>query len=212
MKARLSLATLTGPLVRTACSHLRLADRRLAKVIDQIGPCPLRRRKRHYFDALASSIISQQLSSVAASTIKSRIESALKRSRPFRAVDFQCAHETLRSAGLSRSKVRSLTELACAFRSRDISVSRLRLLDESAVKERLIQFRGVGEWTADMFMIFALGRPDVCASGDVGLRRAASLLYGYGASISKEEFILLSKRWSPYRSIASWYLWRYLEL
>lgn len=181
----------------------------MAQLIVNYGRCPLARRRRHPpFHTLASSIINQQLSTKAADTIKQRV--AAFAPMPFRPEDFLAAPiGTLRTAGLSGAKAKYIRELADRVISGKIDFDALADEGDEAVIARLMEVPGIGRWTAEMFLISGLKRPDVLAVGDAGLRRAARMLYG-----DKEPAALLAKvgaAWRPYRSVASWYLWRHLD-
>jgi DNA-3-methyladenine glycosylase II len=195
--------------IRRAERHLTRNDPIMRRLIAKHGPCPLAEREFAPFHMLANSIISQQLSYKAASTIKQRVGALI-------GVPFQCAKvlavadEQLRGAGLSRAKARYIRELAMHVADGRLEFDEMHLLDDEGVIEKLVQVPGIGRWTAEMFLLFGLRRPDVLALGDAGLQRAARLLYGK----NRKSTTLLSRvaqTWRPYRSVASWYLWRSLE-
>jgi DNA-3-methyladenine glycosylase II len=200
-------AAMTGA-IRKAERHLAKVDPIMKRLIARHGPCPLAERKFQPFHMLANSIISQQLSTRAAATIKRRVGKLV-------GVPFQTARvlstpvETLRAAGLSQAKTRYIQELAARVNEGRLNFNQLKLQDDEAVIARLIEASGVGRWTAEMFLIFGLKRLDILSVGDAGLQRAARLLYGRGR---KAHTLLprLGEAWQPYRSIASWYLWRSL--
>lgn len=195
--------------IRVAERHLARNDPIMKRLIAAHGPCPLAEREFDPFHMLANSIISQQLSFRAAATIKQRVGVLI--GVPFQATKVVVvADEQLRGAGLSEAKARYIRELAMQVADRRLDFAEIHLLDDEAVIEKLIQVPGVGRWTAEMFLLFGLRRPDVLALGDAGLRRAARLLYGNGRK-SKTLLLRLGSKWQPYRSVASWYLWRSLE-
>lgn len=199
---------LSPNVVRDAERHLSASDRVMARLIAAYGKCPLPRRNAPPFHTLASSIINQQLSSRAADTIKQRLSALAP--MPFRPEDFLAAPVgSLRTAGLSGAKAKYIRELAERVVSGKLDFDALAEEGDETVIVRLMALPGVGRWTAEMFLIFGLKRPDVLAAGDAGLRRAARMLYG-----DEEPAGLLMKvgaAWSPYRSVASWYLWRHLD-
>jgi len=117
----------------------------------------------------------------------------------------------LREAGLSRQKAACVRGVAEAFAERRLDARRLRRLGDEAVVEALTQLRGVGEWTAHMLLISSFGRPDVLPVGDYGVRKAAMLLYDLAALPKPPELEAIGEAWRPYRSVASWYLWRHLD-
>jgi len=202
--------------IREAETHLRRRDRKLARVIEAHGPCTLGNRRRDPFDVLCASIISQQLSTKAADTIQARVAAAAGlragrrgRFRPRHFIDLE--HEHLRGCGLSNAKARWIKALAALVHSGDFSFAYLRRLDDEAAIEALDALPGVGRWTAEMMLIFALDRLDVFSLGDVGLRRSVNTLYNRGEPLDEEATLALTARWAPYRSIASWYLWRQID-
>jgi DNA-3-methyladenine glycosylase II len=196
-------------MIRQAERYLARADPIMKRLIAKHGHCPLAKREFEPFHMLANSIISQQLSFQAAATIKQRVGQLV-------GVPFQTervlatASEKLRGAGLSQAKARYIRELAAHVEDGRLGFQEIVLLDDDAVIEKLVIVPGIGRWTAEMFLLFGLKRMDVLAVGDAGLQRAAHLLYGK----KLRALALLPKigeSWRPYRSIASWFLWRSLE-
>jgi DNA-3-methyladenine glycosylase II len=195
--------------IRQAERHLAKADPIMKRLITRHGYCPLAEREFQPFHMLANSIISQQLSTKAAATIKQRVGMIV-------GVPFQierilsCAPEQLRGAGLSQAKSRYIRELAARVADGRLTFDELIELEDEAVIVKLIEAPGIGRWTAEMFLLFGLKRMDVLAIGDAALQRAARVLYG---KRSKSATLLprVAEAWRPYRSIASWYLWRSLE-
>ena len=164
----------------------------------QLSPVPPER----YFDVLVCSIVGQQLSVKAADTIEARLRELVGELTPSRLLNVD--EDDLRSVGLSRSKVHYARGLADAFHSGDIDPFELEQADDPTIRETLIALKGIGPWTAEMFMIFGLGHLDVWSPGDLGLRRAVEHYFGeYSDDIAD--------RWSPYRSIAAWYLWEHSD-
>lgn len=190
-------------------SYLSSADSTLSELIDRIGGhCELSVSQTP-FDDLARSIISQQLSAKAARTIKSRICEMV--GSPMKPDGFaKVPVKRLRKAGLSTSKSEYIKELATKVSSGDLDLYELQKLSNRKVIETLVEQRGIGLWTAQMFLIFGCGRTDVLATKDAGLRRAVQLFYGRELN-SDEEFQSFAERWKPYRSFASLYLWRALD-
>jgi DNA-3-methyladenine glycosylase II len=196
-------------MIRQAERHLAKADPVMRRLIAKHGHCPLAEREFHPFHMLANSIISQQLSTKAAATIKQRVGALV--GVPFQTEKIISASiEQLRGAGLSQAKTRYICELAAHVSDGRLQFTEMFSLDDEAVIEKLIVVPGIGRWTAEMFLLFGLKRMDVLAVGDAGLQRAARMLYG-----KKRKSVNLLPRvaesWRPYRSIASWYLWRSLE-
>ena len=195
--------------LRAAESHLSAADPLMGKLIARHGPCRLGARRRNPFDTLMTSIISQQLSSKAADTIQARVQRLLGANPHFRPAHFLGArHAELRACGLSHAKARWMVEIARRIRDGEFSFRRLRRLDDEAAIEALDALPGIGRWSAEMYLIFALDRLDIFAMDDVGLRRGVNRLYGNGRKLSDRRTVAITRPWAPYRSVASWYLWR----
>lgn len=198
--------------LRAAEAHLSRCDRRLGQVIARVGPCQLGRRRRDPFHVLCTSIISQQLSTKAADTIQSRVATAVMAGARFMPSHFiEAEFELLRAAGLSTSKARWLTEIARRVHEGEFSFAQLKRLDDEAAIAALDALPGIGRWTAEMYLIFALDRLDLFAMDDVGLRRAVDRLYNGGAKLDEDATRAITERWAPYRSVASWYLWRTID-
>ena len=197
---------------KEAIKHLRSTDIILSKVIVSVGQCKINHTSRDAFDTLASSIISQQLSVKAANTIKRRLLKALNIHRPLRPKHINNAsHARIRMAGLSEAKAKYIKNLAKVFIEKKISIKKLKGMDDEKVIASLTTFPGIGRWTAEMFLIFVLGREDVFALSDAGLRRSIKTIYKLKEKPLDDEFLKISSSWRPYRSIASWYLWRYID-
>lgn len=198
-------------LIRKALRHLRSSDKVLANLINNQGPCTIKISLDNPFHALTSSIISQQLSAHAARAIKTRLFSLFNADRftPDRILNL--SPKAARSAGLSRAKINYVRNLAAAAKDGGLDFSSLARLEDEEVIRELISFSGIGRWTAEMFLIFALGRPDVLSTGDAGLKRACKVTYNLRQTPSAAEMTSLGEPWRPYRSIASWYLWRVVD-
>jgi 3-methyladenine DNA glycosylase/8-oxoguanine DNA glycosylase len=200
--------------VAAAARALARADPPLRRLIERVGPCRLRLDAiQSPFASLAESIVYQQLTGHAAATIHRRFV-ALFRPRRFPSPDAVLAapDEALRGAGLSRAKIAALKDLA--RRTIDGTVPPLRILrrmDEEEIVERLTRVRGVGRWTAEMLLIFRLGRPDVLPAGDYGIRKGFRLALRTRALPTPRQVLRRGERWRPYRTVASWYLWRALD-
>ncbi|NGY05431.1 DNA-3-methyladenine glycosylase family protein [Solimonas terrae] len=195
--------------VRDAERHLAAVDPVMAGVIAEHGPCGLAGTRRDPFHTLCSSIISQQLSSRAADTIQTRVMAALgalKRLEPAQLA--QATHEQLRSCGLSNAKAKWLKHLGDAAAGGTLDFVALKKLDDETAIEVLDALPGIGRWTAEMFLMFALLRLDLFAMDDVGLRRGVNMLYNKGKPLSDARTLKITRKWAPYRTVASWYLWR----
>lgn len=178
----------------------------LGPTVKTHGKCKIMPDKYDPFDALIASIISQQLSVKAADTIEGRVRTLVgKKFRP--TAILKATTEDLRAAGLSARKVEYVQGIADAVKRRKISFKKLESASNEEVIEKLVELRGVGKWTAEMFMMHALGRIDVFSSLDVGLQRGMQILFGEEA-YDLEAMDRLAERWQPYRTVASWYLWR----
>jgi 3-methyladenine DNA glycosylase/8-oxoguanine DNA glycosylase len=195
---------------RQAVAHLRSRCAELGRFIDGCGPLELRvPREFTVFEALASAIVYQQLSGKAASTIHDRFRALFAGAAPEPARAAELDFDTLRSVGLSRNKALSITDLAEKCSDGTLpSLQRLNRMDDPAVIERLCRVRGIGPWTAQMFLIFHLGRPDVMPATDLGVQKGVKAIFGMGDLPEPAEVLERTAHLSPYRSAASWYFWR----
>lgn len=212
MNVTQTIAELSAPaldkLIRKAERHLARVDPVMQRLVKKHGHCPLAQRELQPFHMLANSIISQQLSVKAAGAIRQRLTLLIE--APFLPEKFRgISAEQLRAAGLSRAKVRFIGALADRVCARQLVFDEITSKNDEAVIEMLSECPGIGRWTAEMFLIFGLKRLDVLAVGDAGLQRAARLLYGKKRK-SKTLLPRVAEAWRPYRSVASWYLWRSL--
>jgi 3-methyladenine DNA glycosylase/8-oxoguanine DNA glycosylase len=199
---------------RAAVRHLKKVDPVLGRAIDRVGPFRLVLQPlKTPFSALARSIVYQQLSGKAAGTIFGRVKALFPGSDELEAKDLpRVSDEVLRGAGLSRNKLLALRDLSAKCLDGTVpSLEELETLDNEQIIERLTVVRGVGRWTAEMVLIFRLGRPDVLAVDDLGLRKGFALAFGKRALPSPEQLARHGRIWAPYRTVASWYLWRVLD-
>jgi DNA-3-methyladenine glycosylase II len=198
-----------------AVEHLRGADDTLRKIIDERGPLDLETRTRGRpsdpYGALLRSIVGQQLSTKAARSIYGRLTEQFGGRAPTPQELLDADPEVVRSAGLSRPKVNYLRSLAEHVVSGELALDRLPELPDEEVAREVTSVKGLGQWTADMFLIFHLGRPDVLPVGDLGVRRAVERAYGFEELPDAETLERLGERWRPYRSLASLYLWESLD-
>lgn len=198
-----------------AIAHLCGSDTRLARCIRKAGPLALKLKKTHsVFEALAEAIVYQQLTGKAAATIYGRVREVCAPGRKkVTAADVAgTSAAKLRGAGLSQAKTLALQDLAKKTLARELpTLAQLHKMQDADIIEKLTNVRGVGEWTAHMFLIFRLGRPDVLPTGDYGVRKGFQQLFGTPDLPSPKELEAHAARWSPYRSVASWYLWRVLD-
>ena len=198
-------------LVERARRALRRGDPVLGAVIRRVGACELKRRGDPY-RYLVRSVLYQQITGAAGRAIEKRLHAAFGGRVPIPAQLRIAATETLRSAGLSRQKIDSIRAIATAFDERTLDGRTLARLPDEAVVDAVTQVRGVGEWTAHMLLIFCLGRPDVLPVGDYGVRKGMQQLYHLRELPKPQKMARIAAPWRPYRSIASWYLWRSLDL
>jgi DNA-3-methyladenine glycosylase II len=187
--------------------HLARRDPTLKQLIAAIGPCTLR-HEPDGFAALARSIISQQISTRAAASIHARLLEALGRRGLRPSALLALSEEQMRGAGLSASKVRSLRDLAEKIGQGTVPLKRFPGLADEEVIAALLPVRGIGRWTAQMFLIFSLGRPDVLPVDDLGLRAGVQRVYTMAELPDRTALTELAEPWRPYRSVATWYFWR----
>lgn len=199
----------------TALQHLQKADRVLARLIKQIGPCPLApQRGVPPWQALVRSVTYQQLNGTAAETIFNRFLALFPDTKfPTPEQIVAAPDEKLRSAGLSRAKAAAIKDIA-AKTIAGVVVDRRTIarLSDAEIIERLTTIRGVGPWTVEMLLMFTLGRPDVLPATDYGVRNGFAIVYGLKELPSPKELLAHGERWRPYRSVASWYMWRAVDL
>jgi DNA-3-methyladenine glycosylase II len=185
--------------------HLARRDPILKQLIATIGKCTLKVNPNG-FETLVRSIVSQQISTKAALAIYGRLCDGLARLSPAALV--AASEETLRSAGLSEAKRRALRDLAEKMHTDVVPLKRIHKMDDEEVIETLVPVHGIGRWTAEMFLIFSLGRLDVLPVDDLGLRVGVQRFYGLAERPGRKQLVAIGETWRPYRSIATWYFWR----
>lgn len=199
-----------------AVATLRASDKTLAKLIDRVGPFRMGLQKTaSIFAALTQAIVYQQLNGKAAKTIHDRVCALFPRSSdgPTPAQLLRASDEKLRGAGLSQNKLLALRDLAEKTEAHVLpTLVEVHAMDDETVIERLTEVRGIGRWTAEMLLMFRLGRPDVLPVDDYGLRKGYSVAFRTKELASREALAKRGRRWKPYRTVASWYLWRAAEL
>ncbi|MES2603874.1 MAG: DNA-3-methyladenine glycosylase 2 family protein [Pseudomonadota bacterium] len=201
----------TPATLRKAKQHLCKADPIMAMLIERIGPCRLQiQQETDLFLTLARAIVFQQLHAKAAETIFQRTCALFPKSEQFTAKDIKRANEEkLRSAGLSRNKQLALRDLADKTLNRTLPVmEELHALDNESIIETLTTVRGIGRWTVEMLLMFRLGRPDVLPVDDFGVRKGFMLMHGHEEMPTPKALKIHGEIWAPYRTVASWYLWR----
>jgi 3-methyladenine DNA glycosylase/8-oxoguanine DNA glycosylase len=183
--------------------------------MDKVGECRYRptRSQKSPFLALAESIAYQQLNGKAAATIYGRFHALYPGKGPTPERVLETTEEAMRGAGLSRAKTLAIRDLAAKTIDGTVpTAARLRALGDEEIVERLTSIRGIGRWTAEMLLMFRLGRPDVLPATDYGVRKGFALTYRKRSLPSPSKLLSHGERWRPYRSVASWYLWRAVDL
>ncbi|WP_310643910.1 DNA-3-methyladenine glycosylase 2 family protein [Limnohabitans sp.] len=191
-----------------ACKHLVKKDRVMKRLIPQFGEASLQSRG-DAFVTLARSIVGQQISVKAAQTVWDRFALLPRKITPTNVLKLKV--DDMRAAGLSARKVEYLVDLALHFDNGALPVKKWSEMDDEAIIDELVAIRGIGRWTAEMFLIFHLMRPNVLPLDDVGLINGISHNYFSGESVSRNEAREVAAAWAPYRSVATWYIWRSLD-
>lgn len=197
--------------VASGLKHLRAADPILGRVIDQVGPFQLR-LDRNRFQSLVRSIISQQISGSAARSIRRRLQRMVAPGAISAAKVAALTPEQFRGAGLSPQKSRYLLDLSRKVLAGQVRLKRLARMPDEEVVQELTQVTGIGVWTAQMFLIFSLGRMDVFPHDDLGIRSALRNLYRLKSLPDKAASHRIAQPWRPFATMASWYCWRSLDL
>lgn len=198
---------------RRAVMHLKRADPVLGAVMTRVGPCRWTGTTDHsHFGFVLRCIVYQQLSGKAAATIFGRMQGLYGGVSPTPAQLIATKTAKLRSAGLSERKVEYAKELATRVRDGELPLDSFDTMSDDDVMATLVQVRGIGRWTAQMVLMFHLGRPDVFPELDLGVQKGVQRLLGLRKLPTPERMLKVGERWAPYRSIATWYLWRSLEL
>jgi DNA-3-methyladenine glycosylase II len=191
-----------------ACKHLVKKDRVMKRLIPQFGEACLQSRGEPFI-TLARSIVGQQISVKAAQTIWERFDQLSKKLTP--AAVLKLKVDDMRAAGLSARKIEYLVDLALHFDSGSLHVKSWDGMDDEAIIAELVAIRGIGRWTAEMFLIFHLLRPNVLPLDDIGLINGISQSYFSGEAVSRNEIREVAAAWAPYCSVATWYIWRSLD-
>ncbi|HEX6576701.1 MAG TPA: DNA-3-methyladenine glycosylase [Gemmatimonadaceae bacterium] len=204
---------MSGAQHRKAVNHLKRVDPVMADVIDAVGKCTLAPRAEWtHFDALLRSIVYQQLSGKAAATIHGRVLELIGdgAGAPERIVS--TSHEKFRAAGLSNAKANYVRNLAEHVLDGSLPVDSLHELSDEEIIAALTQVKGIGKWSAQMFLMFRLGRPDVLPEADLGVQKGIQRAYKLRKLPTPAQVLRRGAKWAPYRTVASWYMWRVLEL
>ncbi len=198
----------TPPYWQDACKHLARKDRVMKRLIPQFGDSTLRSRG-DAFTTLARSIVGQQISVKAAQTVWDRFAQLPRKMAPGNVLKLKV--DDMRAAGLSARKIEYLVDLSLHFDSGAIKVDAWAGIDDEAIIADLVDIRGIGRWTAEMFLIFHLMRPNVLPLDDVGLINGISQNYFSGDPVSRSEAREVAAAWAPYCGVATWYIWRSLD-
>ena len=194
-----------------ALSHLSHADKRMEKLIDKFGP-PNFNLMNNYYESLIRSIVYQQLSGKSASIIYERfldlfVFDIYPEPKDILAVSI----ETLRSSGLSYQKVNYIRDLSEKWQDGTMNLTDIDSMTDEEISSELIKVKGIGQWTADMFLMFTLGRPDVFPFGDLGIQKGVMILTNMNRLPTQKEMERKTKKWQPYRTVAAWYLWKLVD-
>jgi DNA-3-methyladenine glycosylase II len=201
-----------APYATDAVAHLKRADPVLGRIIDQVGPLLISHRPER-FQALARAIIFQQLAGAAATAIHDRFAKQIGGARfPTPAQVLAATDEAIRATGISRGKMAYLRDLAAHVRDGALNFRRFARMEDEKIIEDLLRVKGIGRWTAEIFLMFNLRRPDVMPGGDLGLRNALAKAYGLEKPPTPKELLEFAERWRPYRTAAAWYLWQSLRV
>jgi DNA-3-methyladenine glycosylase II len=198
--------------LRRAENHLAGVDKKLAKIIKTSGPCRISPHADHYGE-LVSNIVGQQLSTKAAYSIWQRVLALFDGKMPTPEQLLKIDDQKLRDVGLSWAKVRYVKDLAQHIIDGRLDIDHVATMPNDQLIEQLTAVKGIGEWSAHMFMLFGLGRLDILPVGDLGVRKAVQNLYGLPSLPGPEQIITIANQngWHPYESVASWYLWQSLD-
>ena len=191
-------------------AHLRAASPELARLIDLIGPCTLAPRK-DYFVVLCKAIFTQQISTAVATVLFGRFRDKFPSRRPTPKLVLDAMKrdaEAFVGCGLSRQKRAYVRDLSEHFTTNQIPTRKLAAMSDDEVIDALVKVKGIGRWTAEMFLMFTLNRPDVLPMDDLGLQQGAQKVFGLKKTPDKKTLEKLAEPWRPYRSIATWYIWR----
>lgn len=193
--------------------HLASVDPKLAALMERVGPCTMGRPGMSIFYSLAHSIVYQQLAGKAAAAIMARVD-GLFGDGPCAVEHIAAAtEEQLRSAGLSKAKMLALKDLSAKTLDGTVPTEEeMHTLSDDEIIERVSKVRGIGRWTVEMLLMFRLGRPNVLPMDDYGVRKGMQWLYRMRELPTKEQMLKRGKKWHPWRSVGSWYMWRVVEL
>jgi DNA-3-methyladenine glycosylase II len=197
--------------VRRARAHLKRVDPVMARLMKQVGPYrPGNRTAGSHLNSLIRAIVFQQLSGKAATTILNRFLALFPNNEPTAELILTKTDAELRAVGLSRQKISYMRDLATRVHENALPLDHVHTLADAELITHLVQVKGIGKWTAQMFLMFKLGRPDVLPDLDLGIQNAIKRAYNK-RKVRPKDVLRIGAKWSPYSSIASWYLWRSLD-
>jgi DNA-3-methyladenine glycosylase II len=197
--------------IQKVLTYLRKSDPRMERLIDEFGP-PEFNPINNYYESLVRSIVYQQLSGKAAATIYGRFKDLFyTNSYPSPKDVLAIPHETLRSVGLSNQKATYILDLSDKWDKGEVNLSGLNKLSDEEISTELIKVKGIGQWTADMFLMFTLVRPDVFPLGDLGIQKGFMGLNKMDRLPTPKEMETEAEKWRPYRTVAAWYLWKIVD-
>lgn len=197
---------------RSSVIYLKRVDPVLARVIDTVGPCRIQlRTDGTHFQALTRSIVYQQLSGKAAGTILGRFNNLYPAQCPTPELVLATSDDQLRAVGLSRQKIGYMRDLSLKVSSEDLPLDAVDAMTDDDLIAHLVQVKGIGRWTAQMFLMFRLGRRDVLPELDLGIQNAVRRAYRMRKRPTPKQLAKIGAKWSPHSSVAAWYLWRSLE-
>ncbi|MBC8312250.1 MAG: DNA-3-methyladenine glycosylase 2 family protein [Candidatus Marinimicrobia bacterium] len=197
--------------MKFSANKLAEIDSRFLRLIDEFG-YPTYKRETFYFEALVRNIIYQQLSGKAAQTIYSRFLALFKSGKyPSPIEILNTPFENLRGAGLSNQKVTYVLDLSNRYSEGTLQLDKLDEMSDPDVSAELIQVKGIGQWTADMFLMFTLNREDVFPFGDLGVKKGVAIIEKLNELPTEKQMAIISEKWKPYRTIAAWYMWKLVD-
>ncbi|MDC3155120.1 DNA-3-methyladenine glycosylase [Pelagibacteraceae bacterium] len=191
-----------------AKNELIKKDKKLGKIIESY-PGDFLFTKSDPFYTLARSIVGQQISVKAAQAVWERLEIKVKKIKPKNFIEMH--HMSMKACGLSRQKISYLKSLANTFQNNQLNILNSKIASDEDIINELIKIKGIGKWTAEMFLIFNLCRPDIFPADDIGLIKGISNCYNLKYPLSKERVLKMSLKWKPWRTVATWYFWRSLD-
>jgi len=185
-------------------------DPKIAKIILQVGEYSVKITKNRY-RSLVEAIVAQQLSGPVADSILKKFRKLYKSDFPKPTVVLQTSDKKLRTVGLSKMKIVYIKELSKKIESRNLNMRNFSSMEDEQIIEHLTNVKGIGRWTAEMFLIFSMGRLDVLPVGDLGLKKGIQLMFSLNELPTEEQIRRLTESWRPYRTIATWYIWKSLK-